>query len=100
MLKKEAGKFRLIHNLSYPKGSSVNDGISEEDASVSYVSFDRVLAMVRRAGVGALMADIESAFWLLPVHPDCYHLVDGLFYYDTCLPMGCSILCHYFELFS
>ncbi|KAM4036392.1 uncharacterized protein ACNLHF_015325 [Anomaloglossus baeobatrachus] len=39
--KKEPGKFRLIQHLSYPKGSSVNDGISEADASVSYVSFDR-----------------------------------------------------------
>lgn len=104
--KKEIGKFRLIHHLSYPKGSSVNDGISKEDASVSYVSFDRAVMLVQQAGVGALMAksDIESAFRLLPVHPDCHHLlgcqVDGAFYYDACLPMGCSISCHYFELFS
>ncbi|KAM4019336.1 uncharacterized protein ACNLHF_000032 [Anomaloglossus baeobatrachus] len=104
--KKEAGKFRLIHHLSHPKGSSVNDGISEADASVSYVSFDRAVTLLKEAGPGALMAksDIESAFRLLPVHPDCYHLlglsVDGFYYYDTCLPMGCSISCHYFELFS
>ncbi|XP_069816798.1 uncharacterized protein [Dendropsophus ebraccatus] len=104
--KKDPGKFRLIHHLSHPKGVSVNDGISPEDASVSYVSFDRAVALVRDAGRGALMAksDIESAFRLLPVHPDCYHLlgchVEGKFYYDTCLPMGCSISCHYFEMFS
>lgn len=104
--KKEEGKFRLIHHLSFPKGSSVNDGIDKEDASVSYVPFDRAVALVRQAGVGALMAksDIESAFRLLPVHPECHHLlgcqVDGLYYYDMCLPMGCSISCHFFELFS
>lgn len=104
--KKEAGKFRLIHHLSHPKGTSVNDGIPKEDSSVSYVSFDRAVMLVQRAGVGALMAksDIESAFRLLPVHPECYHLlgcqVDGCYYYDACLPMGCSISCHYFELFS
>lgn len=104
--KKEAGKFRLIHHLSHPKGSSVNDGISSEEASVSYVSFDRAVALVRAAGAGALLAksDIESAFRLLPVHPDCYHLLgcsfEGSYYFDTCLPMGCSISCHYFELFS
>ncbi|KAM4034607.1 uncharacterized protein ACNLHF_021264 [Anomaloglossus baeobatrachus] len=99
--KKEAGKFRLIHHLSHPKGSSVNDGISEADASVSYVSFDRAVTLLKEAGPGELMAksDIESAFRLLPVHPDCYHLL-GFFYYDTCLPMGCSISCHYFEFFS
>lgn len=27
-------------------------------------------------------------------------MVDDLYYYDTCLPMGCSISCHYFEMFS
>ncbi|KAM4031882.1 LOW QUALITY PROTEIN: uncharacterized protein ACNLHF_019259 [Anomaloglossus baeobatrachus] len=104
--KKEPGKFRLIQHLSHPKGSSVNDGISEADATVTYVSFDRAVSLVRQAGRGALMAksDIESAFRLLPVHPDCHHLlgwfVDGSYYYDTCLPMGCSISCYYFELFS
>ncbi|KAM4016539.1 uncharacterized protein ACNLHF_002833 isoform 1-T1 [Anomaloglossus baeobatrachus] len=104
--KKEPGKFRLIHHLSHPKGLSVNDGIPDSDASVTYVSFDKAVALVRQAGPGALMAksDIESAFRLLPVHPDCYHLlgcfVDGFYYYDTCLPMGCSISCSYFELFS
>lgn len=104
--KKEEGKFRLIHHLSHPKGASVNDGISKEDASVSYVSFDRAVMLVRKAGCGALMAksDIESAFRLLPVHPECHHLlgcqVDGEYFYDACLPMGCSISCYFFELFS
>lgn len=104
--KKEVGKFRLIHHLSHPKGSSVNDGISKEDATVSYVSFDRAVMLVQHAGVGALMAksDIESAFRLLPVHPECYHLlgcqVEGSYFYDACLPMGCSISCYFFELFS
>lgn len=104
--KKAPGKYRLIHHLSFPKGDSVNDGIPAEDISVSYVSFDRAVQLVSRAGRGAYMAksDIESAFRLLPVHPDCYHLlgcsVDGLFYFDTCLPMGCSISCKFFETFS
>lgn len=39
--KKDPGKFRLIHHLSYLRGSSVDDGISKDSASVSYVSFDR-----------------------------------------------------------
>lgn len=64
-----------------------------------------LLELVSRAGRGALMAmsDIELSFRLLPVHPDCYHLecqFDGSFYYDMCLPMGCSISCRYFEMFS
>lgn len=69
---------------------------------MSYVSFDRAVMLVQQAGVGALMAksDVESAFRLLPVHPECYHLlgcqVDGHYYYDACLPMGCSISCYFF----
>ncbi|KAM9319925.1 uncharacterized protein PAF06_004366 [Gastrophryne carolinensis] len=104
--KKEPGKFRLIHHLSFPRGGSVNDGIAKELSSVSYTSFDFALAMVREVGPGALMAktDIESAFRLLPVHPDSLYLLgcffDGGYYVDRCLPMGCSISCAYFEAFS
>ncbi|KAM9330484.1 uncharacterized protein PAF06_014162 [Gastrophryne carolinensis] len=48
--------------------------------------------------------DIESAFRLLPVHPDSLYLLgcffEGGYYVDRCLPMGCSISCAYFEAFS
>lgn len=104
--KKEIGKFRMIHHLSYPPGESVNDGIGKEEAAVSYVSFDRAVSLVARAGPGALLAksDIESAFRLLPVHPSCFHLLGcqlgDHIYIDLCLPMGCSISCKYFEVFS
>lgn len=49
-------------------------------------------------------ADIESAFRLLPVHPDSYHLLgfqlDSQYNYNKCLPMGCAISCAHFEAFS
>ena len=32
--KKTEGEFRLIHHLSFPRGSSLNDGISSEFTSV------------------------------------------------------------------
>jgi hypothetical protein len=39
--------------------------------------------------------DIKSAFRLLRVHPDDFELlgikIDGEYYIDKCLPMGCSI---------
>lgn len=60
----------------------------------------------KEKGREALLAklDIELAFRLLLVHPDCYHLLGyylvGSYYFDTCLPMGCLILCHYLKLFS
>ncbi|KAM4794908.1 uncharacterized protein WCC33_000060 [Rhinophrynus dorsalis] len=104
--KRVEGQFRLIHHLSYPKGESVNDGIDKEESRVQYASFDRALSLVRSAGRGCLMAksDIKSAFRLLPIHPECYHLLGcsllGSFFFDMCLPMGCAISCYYFEVFS
>ncbi|KAM4622292.1 uncharacterized protein O3C94_020114 [Discoglossus pictus] len=104
--KKEPGSFRLIHHLSYPRGLSVNDGIDKELSSVSYASVKQAVQLVRRAGKGAWLAkvDIKSAFRLLPVNPDSFHLlgcqIGGKIFVDQCLPMGCCISCSYFEKFS
>ena len=38
--KKVEGEFRLIHHLSYPKGTSVNDGIPDYLSTVSYATVD------------------------------------------------------------
>ena len=62
--------------------------------------------MTVNVGRGAWLAksDIKSAFRLLPVSPDDYELLgfsfEGSFYYDMCLPMGCSISWALFEKFS
>lgn len=48
--------------------------------------------------------DIESAFRLFTVHPESFRLLgchwNNEFYVDQCLPMGCSISCALFEMFS
>lgn len=104
--KRELGAYRLIHHLSYPKGLSVNDGISPDLCSVEYSSFDKAINLVQLCGQGTLLAktDVESAFRLLPIHPDSYYLLgfhfQGAYFYDKCLPMGCSISCRYFEMFA
>ena len=92
--KSEPGKWRLILDLSSPCGSSVNDGISKEWCSLSYVSVDDIAARVVRHGKGALMAkfDLKSAYRQVPVHPDDRSLLgmewrDQL-YVDTALPFG------------
>ena len=41
--KSEPGKWRLIVDLSSPKGASVNDGISKELCSLSYVHVDDIV---------------------------------------------------------
>ena len=42
--KHKPGKWRLIMDLSSPAGSSINDGISSEWSSISYVSIDFLLS--------------------------------------------------------
>ena len=92
--KKEAGKFRVITDLSSPRGFSINDGIPDAEASVEFNNFDSAVNIVAELGKGALMAklDIKSAFRICPVHPDDWHLLgfslDGLFFVDLCLPFG------------
>jgi len=52
-------------------GASVNDGISPELSSVSYVSVDHLSSLVLSAGRGAFLvkAAIKEAYRMLPVHP-------------------------------
>ena len=91
---KKDGSYRLILDLSSPEGSSVNDGISHENFSVTYTSFDQATDMVFVSGRGSYMAkiDIKHAFRLCPVHPQDYPLLgirwQGKYYVDTRLPFG------------
>ena len=104
--KKTPGEFRIIHHLSYPAGTSVNDFIPSETASVQYASIGDAISLIKSIGQGSYMAktDIKSAFRIIPVHPNDYHLLgmkwNDLYFFDRCLPMGCSSSCAIFEAFS
>ena len=65
------GKWRLITDLSFPPGRSVNDGIDSDLCSLTYTTIDEVAELVVRLGLGALLAkaDIKAAYRLIPVHP-------------------------------
>ena len=88
------GRRRLITDLSYPEGASVNDGIPPELCSLKYTSVEAVAAMAQRRGKGALLAklDIRSAYRLIPVNPQDRHLLGiewrGARYADGSLPFG------------
>ena len=104
--KAEAGKFRLIQHLSHPHGNSINDGIDKAACTVQYTKFDVAVELVVKVGKAALMAkaDVESAFRLLPIHPDDFCLlgmkIEDEYYVDKALPMGSSCSPAYFEKFS
>ena len=70
-------KWRLITDLSFPPGRSVNDGIDPERCSMSYITVDVVAKKLASLGPGALMAkvDVEAAYRLIPVHPKDRHLL-------------------------
>ena len=104
--KKDPSEFRLIHHLSYPRGSSVNDCIPAEFSSVHYASIKDAISIIKKTGAGCFMAktDVKSAFRIMPIHPNDYSLLgmkwQNLYYFDRCLPMGCSSSCAIFEAFS
>ena len=104
--KKTHNEYRLIHHLSYPHGKSVNDGIPDQEATVQYTTIDDAIQIIRELGAGCFMAktDIQKAFRLIPISPEEHHLLgftfQGLYYIDTCLPMGLKSSCRIFETFS
>ena len=106
LVPKKSSGWRLIHNLSHPLGKSVNSHIDPENCSVQYTSFDKVLCTISEVGPNSLMGrmDVSSAFRLLPIHPDDFVLFgfkfNDYFFFDKCLPMGCSASCQLFEKFA
>ena len=105
--KVELGKFRLIHNLSWPYDeTSVNGGIDEKHKEVNYSSVHVAIKMIMKheKGVVTRKTDIKDAFKLIPVHPDDHWKLglklQGKYYYDVTLPMGCGSSCQIFEEFT
>ncbi len=89
-----SGKWRLIVDLSFPAGNSVNDGIDPGLCSLQYTSVDSACHKVLELGQGANLAkfDVSGAFRTVPVHPDDRHLLGmqwrGHSYVDKVLPFG------------
>lgn len=90
----QEGKWRLIVDLSAPKGASVNDGVQPALCSLVYTSVDEAARIILQLGRGCELAklDIKSAYRIVPVHPDDRPLLGmrwrGGLYVDTVLPFG------------
>jgi hypothetical protein len=96
--RKLSDKIRLIHDLSFPPGVSVNDGIPHEFATVQYMALDDAIKEIVTSGPGTLLAklDLKDAYKHIVVHPDDWDLL-GLtldhngkteYYVDVTLPFG------------
>jgi len=104
--KKNSLNFRLLHNLSFPyDDTSVNRNIPTDYCTVKYSSISSAVKLIQNTPNCYLAkTDIADAFRLIPLHPTQYHLTGFMFqnkyYYDKCLPQGCSSSCNIFEKFS
>ena len=90
---------RIIVDLSWPIGSSVNDGIPSKqclgvDFQLVYPTVNDVAAPILALGPSCLLFkwDLQRAYRQFPVDPGDYHLhgyswCDHMFF-DTVLPMG------------
>jgi Reverse transcriptase (RNA-dependent DNA polymerase) len=96
----------LINHLLWPPGSSVNNGIPDAEASISYDAFDCAVKDLVSVGSGSLMVklDLKDAFCHIPICPaDWYHLKfhwGGKFYYSIVLAFGLCSAPYIFNLFS
>ena len=90
---------RVIVDLSWPHGASVNDGISKniylgELINLHYASVEQVCQMVMRVGKGAHIykRDLRHAYRQIPVDPRDFRYLGYFwnddYYFDTVLAMG------------
>ncbi|TFY57507.1 hypothetical protein EVJ58_g6982 [Rhodofomes roseus] len=104
--KRKPGKFRVINHLSWPDGTSVNDGIADHEAYIAYESFDKAVSELARLGPGTLLAklDLKDAFRHIPVRPQDWHLLGcqwrGSFYYYITLVFGLKTAPYIFNMFA
>lgn len=55
----QPNKWRLIVDLSYPQGRSVNSSIPKELCSISYITIDDAISKILALGPGTLLAKID-----------------------------------------
>lgn len=81
-------------NLSAPHNYthlSISSLISLEEFSLCYRNIDQTIQLIKNAGYGAGLAkvDITSAFKVMPIYPDFWHLLGicwkGKFYFAVAL---------------
>ena len=88
----QPGKWRLIVDLSFPRGCSVNDATELEVCSLHYTLVDETCERVVAMGRGTVLAkfDVQGAFRTIPVHLNDTRLLgmhwEGRIHVDKALP--------------
>ncbi len=81
--RKQSGKVRVINNLSYPAGHSINSGIDHEYYRLTYGSVDDVVHKCQEIGDVCYLAklDLASAFKSINVCTEDWHLLGSKWQY-------------------
>ena len=74
--KHQPGKWHRILDLSSLDGHSVNDGTRKDPVTVQYMKVDDIIDGIMSLGRGTLLAkfDVESAYRIIPIHPNNRYL--------------------------
>ena len=102
--KKDSEKRRIVIDLSFPRGSSVNDGIRadkylDDFEPLRFPTVDNLIKLIHKKGPACLLfkRDLSRFFRQLPVDPGDVHLLGYTFlenfYFDVFMPMGLRSAC-------
>ena len=97
--KKDSLDRRIILDLSFPPGNSVNDGIPKDtylgfQAKLTFLKTDELALRIYQLRKGCYMFKIDPSryFRQIPLDPGDYsligYIIDGEIYFDKVLPMG------------
>ncbi|MEW8547203.1 MAG: reverse transcriptase domain-containing protein, partial [Candidatus Thiodiazotropha sp.] len=97
--KKGSDERRIILDLSYPKGSSINDNVSKdfylgEKVELSYPGVDQLVEIIKLKGRNCLLfkRDLKRAYRQIPIDPGDSSLLgycfNGKLYFDKVLSFG------------
>lgn len=97
--KRDSSVPRVVHDLSFPPGQSVNHGIARDEYlnqpfHLRLPGVDRLVEVINLKGPGCLVfkKGLKRAYRQIPVDPHDYHLlgmcIEGQFYFHTVMPFG------------
>ena len=90
----QVDRWRMIVDMSFPHGNSVNDGIPPELCSLAYASVDDAIEHILQLGRSTQLVkmDLKDAYRMVPVHPHNQSLLGiswrGRTYVDRALTFG------------
>ena len=74
----EPPKWRIINDLSWPAGQSVNDAFSKELYTCSYDSIDQAISYLKSFAPNALISKLDHAFHLILVDPRDWEILESI----------------------